>query len=185
MRELAVREPAVRELTVLYDPDCRLCAFASRWLARQRQLVRLHLVPVGSAEARRRFPTLDHAAAEGEVTVVGDGGQLYRGDSAWIVCLWALADHREFSHTLTGPAGRRLARAAVLSAAKYRGSQRHHVRTAAPDSHHVRTAAPDSRVCSVPPGWTYDPVSGWSQAPGDAEAPACVDGCDTDPGGPG
>ncbi|WP_405586582.1 thiol-disulfide oxidoreductase DCC family protein [Streptomyces sp. NBC_01190] len=113
----------VRRLTVLYDPACRLCSFASGWLARQRQLVPLDLVPVGSPEALRRFPALDHRASTSEVTVVGDAGQVYRGDSAWIVCLWALADYRAYSHTLTSPAGRRLARAAVLSAAKYRESQ--------------------------------------------------------------
>lgn len=110
----------LRRLTVLYDPQCRLCAHIGSWLPRQRQLVPLDLVPAGSAEAWRRFPALDHAATRAQVTVVGDGGQVYLGDTAWVVVLWALADHRAFSHTLTTPMGRRLARAAALSAAKYR-----------------------------------------------------------------
>jgi predicted DCC family thiol-disulfide oxidoreductase YuxK len=116
--------PALRSLTVLYDPECRLCAFVSGWLRRQRKLVPVALVPVGSERARRLFPDLDHeGATRREVTVVGDAGQVYTGDSAWVVCLWALRDHRALSHTLTGPAGRRLARAAVLGAAKYREAQ--------------------------------------------------------------
>lgn len=109
---------------MLYDPNCRLCAFVAGWLRGQRQLVPVRLVPVGSERARQWFPALDHdGATRREITVVGDAGQVYKGDSAWIVCLWALADHRAFSHTLTTPAGRRLARAAVLTAARWRESQ--------------------------------------------------------------
>ncbi|MFJ2179520.1 hypothetical protein ACIOJG_02750 [Streptomyces anulatus] len=52
----------VRRLTVLYDAQCPLCVHLRHWLQRQRQLVPLDLVPAGSAEARRRFPELDHAA---------------------------------------------------------------------------------------------------------------------------
>jgi len=188
----------VRRLTVLYDPACRLCVFAAGWLARQRQLVPLDLVPAGSVEARRRFPALDHAATAQDVTVVADGGQVYRGGSAWVVCLWALRDHRAFSHTLTTPAGRRLARAAVLSAAKYRASARRSTTRPARQAHPTRAAAPAPP--RIAPGWTYDPVRGWTQAPGPA-APerigwtysgdgqwspsgggSCADGCGTDPG---
>lgn len=162
--------PPVRRLTVLYDPDCRLCAFASGWLGRQRQLVPLDLVPTGSPEARRRFPALDHEATRQEVTVVGDGGQVYRGDSAWIVCLWALDDHREFSHTLTSPAGRKLARAAVLSAARYRRSRSE--QPGRPPAERKPAARP-----TYAPGWLYDPVSGWTQADAVAGPEACADGC--------
>ena len=111
----------LRALTVLYDPYCRLCSFVAGWLHRKRQLVPIHLVPVGSAQARALFPGLDHdGATRREVTVVGDGGQVWTGDAAWVVCLWALADHRTTAHTFSTPAGRRLARAAVLTAAGYR-----------------------------------------------------------------
>jgi predicted DCC family thiol-disulfide oxidoreductase YuxK len=165
-----VAGPPLRRLTVLYDPDCRLCSFASGWLARQRQLVPLDLVPVGSPEAVRRFPALDHTATRKEVTVVGDAGQVYRGDSAWIVCLWALADHRRFSHTLTSPAGRKLARAAVLRAAKYRESSGERiVRQREQQKPGVRRR--------IETGWTYDPVSGWTQSDVAAEPEQCGDGC--------
>ncbi|MEU3652043.1 DCC1-like thiol-disulfide oxidoreductase family protein [Streptomyces sp. NPDC032161] len=110
----------VGRLTVLYDAHCPLCLHLRQWLVGQRQLVPLDLVPAASEEARRRFPRLDHAGTLDEITVVGDLGQVYRGTSAWIVCLWALAEHRPTSHWLTTPAGRPFARAAVLAAAKYR-----------------------------------------------------------------
>nr|WP_028797868.1 DCC1-like thiol-disulfide oxidoreductase family protein [Streptomyces purpureus] len=110
----------VTRLTVLYDAQCPLCVHVRAWLLRQHQLVPIELVPAGSQEARRRFPGLDHDATLAEITVVGDAGQIYRGTSAWIVCLWALAEHRPRAHWLATPAGAPFARACVLAAAKWR-----------------------------------------------------------------
>ncbi|MEU5215667.1 DCC1-like thiol-disulfide oxidoreductase family protein [Streptomyces sp. NPDC020807] len=110
----------VTHLTVLYDAECPLCVHLRHWLMRQPQLVPLDLVPAGSQEARRRFPALDHAATLREITVVGDRGQVYRETDAWIVCLWALAEHRPRANWLATPAGRPLARVTVLAAAKWR-----------------------------------------------------------------
>lgn len=192
------RPPAVRGLTVLYDPACRICAFVRDWLARQRQLVRLDLVPVGSPEARRRFPDLDHGATEREITVIGDGGQVYRGDAAWVVCLWALAAHRPLSHTLATPTGRRLARAAVLTAASFRDAGGAAARTEGPAGGRVDRAptwwpvygtraaggkagwdrvggppAPHPGTGAAAPTWAYDPAVGWTAGdPG-----ACADRC--------
>lgn len=160
----------VRRLTVLYDPACRLCAFVRDWLVRQRQLVRLEMVPVGSPEARRRFPELDHAATEREITVVGDAGQLYRGDSAWLVCLWALADHRPLAHTLASPTGRKLARAAVLTASKYREKSAARWGPTA--------ARPGDRLpYRAPSGWVYDKTGGWRQSAAAGDDAGCADGC--------
>lgn len=116
----------VHRLTVLYDADCSLCVHLRHWLLRQRQLVPLDLVPAASREARRRFPGLDHDSTLREITVVGDRGQIYRAASAWIVCLWALADHRAKAHWLATPAGQPFARATVLAAAKWREAVRSH-----------------------------------------------------------
>lgn len=112
----------VRRLTVLYDADCKLCTFVRGWLARQRQLVPLDLVPACSPEARGRYPDLDHASTLSRITVIGDQGQLYTGDAAWIVILWALSEYRPMAHRFSTPVGAPLARAAVLAAAKYRAA---------------------------------------------------------------
>jgi predicted DCC family thiol-disulfide oxidoreductase YuxK len=112
----------VRGLTVLFDEDCRLCRRLSHWLSVQRQLVPLVFVPAGSRDAWRRFPGLDHGATLDEITVVGDGGQVYTGDAAWIACLWALVKYRPTAYRLATPAGRPLARAVVLVAARLRAS---------------------------------------------------------------
>ncbi|MEE1793637.1 DCC1-like thiol-disulfide oxidoreductase family protein [Streptomyces sp. BE308] len=119
MTAAGARTPVTR-LTVLYDAQCALCVHVRHWLLKQRRLIPLDLVPAASEEARRRFPGLDHAGTLDEITVIGDRGQIYRGTAAWIVCLWALAEHRPKAHWLTTPAGRPFARATVLAAAKYR-----------------------------------------------------------------
>ena len=56
------RDDRATALTVLTDPGCPLCRRFADWLARQPLLVPLALVPAGSPEARRLFPTLDHDA---------------------------------------------------------------------------------------------------------------------------
>ncbi|MCP3818910.1 DUF393 domain-containing protein [Streptomyces sp. A3M-1-3] len=110
----------VRTLTVLYDAQCSLCVHLRNWLLRQRQLVPLDMVPAGSDEARRRYPRLNHARTLREITVIGDRGQIYAGPAAWIVCLWALAEHRPKSHWLATPTGLPFVRGTMLAAAKYR-----------------------------------------------------------------
>ncbi|MFJ3757111.1 thiol-disulfide oxidoreductase DCC family protein [Streptomyces sp. NPDC090080] len=153
----ATRVP-VRGLTVLYDAECSLCTHLRGWLVRQPQLVPLTLLPAGSDEARARFPGLDHSATLDEVTVVGDSGQVYRETAAWIVVLWALREHRPLAHRLSTPAGARLARGAVLAAARWRGAQW------------------GGRVYRRGDGWTYDPGLGWTYNPPGCAGDACATG---------
>lgn len=122
------------------------------WLVRQSQLVPLEMVPAGSGQARALFPGLDHAATLDDITVVGDSGQVYRGAGAWVVVLWALREYRPLAHRFTTPAGARLAKGAVLAAAKWRGSQ-------------WGTAGSGRRVYRRPDGWSYDPRFGWVHHP--------------------
>ncbi|SER36948.1 Protein of unknown function, DUF393 [Streptomyces sp. yr375] len=159
------RRVPVRRLTVLYDAQCALCRFLRTRLARQPQLVPLEFVPAASAEARARFPGLDHRATLDEITVVGDAGQVYQAAAAWIVVLWALREHRPLSYRLSTPAGAKLARAAVLAAAKWRGGQ----------GGGQGAAGWGGGVYRRGDGWSYDPRQGWSYAP-----PTCADGtCST------
>ncbi|MFE2276002.1 thiol-disulfide oxidoreductase DCC family protein [Streptomyces sp. NPDC059454] len=153
----AARVP-VRRLTVLYDAECSLCAFVRDWLVRQPQLVPLELVPAGSQAARARFPGLDHGPTLEEITVVGDAGQVYRGAAAWIVTLWALREHRPLAHRLSTPVGARLAKGAVLAAAKWRGA----------------VSGWGGGVYHRGDGWTYDPRDGWRHTPPNCAAGACA-----------
>ncbi|NBM18316.1 thiol-disulfide oxidoreductase DCC family protein [Streptomyces sp. GC420] len=132
----------------MYDARCPLCTHIRDWLARQRRLVPLVFVPAGSDEARKRLPALDHGRTLKEITVVADGGQVYEGAAAWVVCLWALAEYRPMSHRLSTPAGALLARGAVLAAARYREAR--------------REAGWGGGVYSTADGWLYDPAHGWT-----------------------
>jgi predicted DCC family thiol-disulfide oxidoreductase YuxK len=156
------RRVPVRGLTVLYDGECSLCAFVRDWLVKQRQLVPLRLVPAGSDEARALFPTLDHRATLDEITVVGDGGQVYLGSAAWVVCLWALREYRPLAHRLSTPTGARLAKGAVLAAAKWRGSQ--------------QTNRWGGGVYRRGDGWSYDPRAGWSYTRPGCDSGTCSTG---------
>ncbi|MCX5050582.1 DUF393 domain-containing protein [Streptomyces sp. NBC_00201] len=146
----------VRRLTLLYDAECSLCTFLRDWLVRQPQLVPLELLPAGSEQARRRFPTLDHRATLDDITVVGDAGQVYRSAAAWIVTLWALREHRPLAHRLSTPAGAKLAKGAVLAAAKWRGAQR------------------GRQVYRSADGWAYDPRQGWTYSAPGCDGSSCV-----------
>lgn len=107
-------------LTVLCDAACPLCTRFRDWLARQPMLVPLDLVAAGSPQARRLFPTLDHARTLEEITVVGDDGSVYVRELAWVVCLWATAEHRPLAERMAGPAWLPFARAVAHAAAGLR-----------------------------------------------------------------
>jgi predicted DCC family thiol-disulfide oxidoreductase YuxK len=93
----------MKRLTVLYDAGCRLCRSARLWLEAERQLVPLEFIAAGSPEARRCFPHLDPGDTLADLTVVSDAGEVWRGAKAWVVCLWALAEHRERAFALATP----------------------------------------------------------------------------------
>ena len=97
--------PQVRALTVLFDPDCPVCRAAKQWLMARRPLIDVRFVAVDSPLAVQRFPELDMAACREVITVVTDEGYVYRGDLAFIMCLWAM--RRTRSLALRMASGRR------------------------------------------------------------------------------
>lgn len=107
-------------LTVLYDAGCPLCTRFRDWLGAQARLVALDLVPAGSPEAHRRFPTLDHTRTLREITVVADDGAVYVNEHAWVMCLWATVTYRSLAERLARPGWLPLARAAAQAAAGLR-----------------------------------------------------------------
>ena len=74
-----------------------------------------------SAEARRRFPQLDHRRTQAEITVVGDDGAVWTREHAWVMCLWATAGHRALAERLSSPHLMPVARVAAQTAAGLRG----------------------------------------------------------------
>jgi predicted DCC family thiol-disulfide oxidoreductase YuxK len=106
----------VKSLTVLYDGDCGLCAWAKDWILKQPSLVRLEFVAMGSNEARAAYPQLP----PGELAVVADTGEVWLGNRAWLVCLWGLREYRSLAFRLTSPGLLRLAREAFSAVSRNR-----------------------------------------------------------------
>ena len=97
----------MRVLTVYYDARCGLCCATRDWIERQKQLVKVECLPATEPGA--------------ELTVIADTGEVWEGDAAWIVVLWALRDYRTWSHRLSSPSMLPLARAMFATLSEYRG----------------------------------------------------------------
>jgi predicted DCC family thiol-disulfide oxidoreductase YuxK len=102
----------MKRLCVLYDGSCGFCVRCREWLSTQPAYVELEFVAAGSHEAARRFPSLADANQKEELIAIDDEGGVYRGSDAFIICLWALTEHRELALDLASPALRPFARAA-------------------------------------------------------------------------
>ena len=98
----------MRELTIVYDERCGLCTRISSWLVKQPAYVRLRPLASNSWESRQRFPDLQPQ----ELAVISDTGEMWVGDHAWIMCIWALRDYRGWATRLSTPALLPLARQA-------------------------------------------------------------------------
>jgi hypothetical protein len=66
--------------------------------------VPLVFLPLQSAEAGCRFPGLGQLHPEKEMVVISDTGEVWQGGSAWVMCLWALREYREWAQRLAHPA---------------------------------------------------------------------------------
>jgi predicted DCC family thiol-disulfide oxidoreductase YuxK len=119
----------MKKLTVLYDYNCGLCQRARRWLEVQPKFLALEFIPAGSDHARFRFPALPNTVDE--LVVVNEAGGVYRGDRAWIMCLYALAEYREWALRLATPKLLPLARSAfqLISENRIRISKLFHLYT--------------------------------------------------------
>jgi predicted DCC family thiol-disulfide oxidoreductase YuxK len=98
----------VNRLFVLYDSHCGLCREVRDWLAVQPSYIPVALLASDSEEAHRRFPNLPSR----ELAVVSDSGEVWLGDHAFIMCLWALRGFRRWAMRLASPMLRPMARQA-------------------------------------------------------------------------
>lgn len=109
----------MKRLTVLYDGTCALCLRCRDFLARSRPLVPLELLACQSADARERYGAVPWLGEE--LVVVSDEGDVWIGAAAFLVAMWALADYREWSYRLSGPAFAPLAERFFVALSSQRG----------------------------------------------------------------
>jgi len=93
----------MKSLYVLYDEHCELCKRLKDWLLGQRSWIALGLIPAGSARAKARFPGLEQVAGTSDLVVVSDAGEVYLNNHAWIMCLYALDEYRDWALRLASP----------------------------------------------------------------------------------
>lgn len=103
----------MKKLFVLYDASCRLCIRCARWLAREPAYLPIEVLPSGSHKAATLFPALRSSPTPEDLVVVADSGEVYRGYSAWLMCLYALRRYRTWSFRLARPGWSFIARRAV------------------------------------------------------------------------
>jgi hypothetical protein len=86
-------------------------------LTAQRAYIPLRPLASNSWESLQRFPDLEPQ----ELTVVSDTGEVWLGNHAWIICLWALRDYRGWAERLSTPALLPFARQAfaILSESRF------------------------------------------------------------------
>jgi predicted DCC family thiol-disulfide oxidoreductase YuxK len=134
----------MKALTVLYDAQCGFCVKCRWWLVNQPKFVAMDFLPAGGPEAARRFPELAGEDTAEELTVVDDEGGVYRGTRAWILCLWALRDYREWSLRLATPGLLPFARGAfaLVSASRKKLSSWLRLATEAEIARELRTSEP-------------------------------------------
>jgi predicted DCC family thiol-disulfide oxidoreductase YuxK len=148
----------MRKLYILYDAECAVCARCLIWLNRQPAFVPLVFIPLQSPEAGRRFPGIEQMRPDKELIAISDAGDVWQGGSAWVMCLWALREYREWSQRLAHPALLPLARraCAVISENRHRISRWLFHSSAGPDELQRRLNAIPipkclSERCPAPP----------------------------------
>lgn len=94
----------MKKLFVLYDADCHFCRRCRHWVEEQPVYLEMIFIAAGSAEAQSRFPGIEKYESTNELTVISDEGGVYQGPNAFIMCLYALVDFREWSLRLSRPA---------------------------------------------------------------------------------
>ena len=99
----------MNHLYVFYDGECALCRRCREWLARQPAYVELVFHPFQSNEALLLCPELPRFQPNEQLIVLSDEGGIYPGESAWLMCLYALKEYRGWARKLSAPALRPLA----------------------------------------------------------------------------
>lgn len=112
----------MKKLYVLYDERCELCKRLQEWLQGQRCWIELSMVPAGSPQAGAMFPTLDQIAGTNDLAVISESGEVYLNNHAWIMCLYALEEYRDWALRLSSPLLLPFARNAFAALSKNRGT---------------------------------------------------------------
>lgn len=144
----------MKRMDVLFDGQCAFCRRCAAWLQGQKQFVELSCIARQSITAQVRYANLLSTAGKDDLLVVADSGAVYRGESAYLMCLWALKAYRPWAARLASPLLRPLVREFFRMLSRHRG--RLSTWWAMADEREIRARlAPSARACGdrcAPPG---------------------------------
>src|SRR5262249_689118 len=106
----------LKKMWILYDAGCGLCTWVRTWMTRQPWLIELRFLASGSDEARQQFPEMPF----GELAVIANTGEVWMGNHAWVIYLWALRDYREWAIRLSSPLLLQMARQGFAAVSRNR-----------------------------------------------------------------
>src|SRR5262245_37201361 len=112
----------MKTLYVLYDPECAFCVRCRNWLANEPSYVALRFIPRHSPEIAMRFPGIEQYQNGDDLVVISDEGAVYKGPGAFIMCLFALKEYREWSMRLAQPHLLPFAKTALELLSKHRST---------------------------------------------------------------
>ncbi len=93
----------MKRLYILYDGQCAICRNCCAWLQQQPAFVELKFISLQADDLALRFPGIEAFDPAERLIVIADDGALYRGASAWVMCLWALKNFRVCACRLSDP----------------------------------------------------------------------------------
>jgi predicted DCC family thiol-disulfide oxidoreductase YuxK len=111
----------MKTLYIIYDRECGFCESCRSWLCRQPAFLELRFIPRRSLAVTERFPGLAQLDTGEDLVVVSDEGAVYRGTSAYLMCLYALQEYREWAIRLSSPGFLPLTRRVFQQLTKQRG----------------------------------------------------------------
>jgi predicted DCC family thiol-disulfide oxidoreductase YuxK len=116
-------------LTIFYDRKCGVCCQVKAWMQNQPAYVPLRFIPFDEPQALAVLPELMSFDPAGQIVVMADTGEVYRGAEAWITCLWTLRNWRGWAKRFSRPEWRPLAHrlCALISGKRFKLSQLLHL----------------------------------------------------------
>jgi predicted DCC family thiol-disulfide oxidoreductase YuxK len=91
------------KLHILYDAQCPFILRYRHWLGEQTALMPLEFIPFQSPELVARFEGIAAYGTKVQLLAVNDEGGVYQGTGAFIICLFALKDYRDWAVRLSAP----------------------------------------------------------------------------------
>jgi predicted DCC family thiol-disulfide oxidoreductase YuxK len=94
----------MNNIYILYDAQNEFCLRCRAWLATEPALLPLEFIPYQAPELLAKFEGIQPYLAQNSLLAVTAQGAVYTGPQAFIMCLYALENYRDWAARLSDPA---------------------------------------------------------------------------------